>query len=399
MPDAPLIYAGDTNFNNIATIDVDAILNAKYKKIGQFAIPDPATPLIIIVTANPSDIDNTLGNEFLVAGINNIASLGGGYENEDLIEWIGIIAQFNNNWKQIVLSGTIAVLMDQFFTQVRADGHGHHFVPKSVSGDLFRDKKISNDVYKFFMTHTIDPEFYDHVADTWKGITHIEYTKSIKEILDAYMSKCGGTITVEQATEFLRWAESGVVDEEEIVLKKVVESHGEAAQKIAAWRSGFMASCGIAEEVKDKLTQKEARQLAKVLVNGEEYNTLSPSAQTLYKSLVAKYDGVKNVSVRLAAKGLSKILPKVLPLVGPIIFTITAKNAYANSTKPAGRAAFDAADTAVREAFFIDLIESAARPMYRKIDSVFKDLYDSSKDGPVRGKQRKVIQDFNNNKV
>jgi hypothetical protein len=52
MPDAPVIYAGNPSFVNFEFVDVEGILEEKYRKIGELVLPKPVMPPNSMVETN-----------------------------------------------------------------------------------------------------------------------------------------------------------------------------------------------------------------------------------------------------------------------------------------------------------------------------------------------------------
>jgi hypothetical protein len=143
---------------------------------------------------------------------------------------------------------------------------GHHIVPQKVVEALL--SILDPDAIKVFANTIIDPELYNHGPDTWNGVTHPEYSKLVKELLQAYRDSVnkGGKLDKLQAERFIKIL---IGDAE---LPTALAQFAERLKRIRLYLNGLRESIFLAVGLKSAnstLTKQEVKEAVKLILESK----------------------------------------------------------------------------------------------------------------------------------
>ena len=241
------------------------------------------------------------------------------------------------------------------FTGVHAPVHlaaaaravaGHHWVPQGVFKPL--KDRMTQDAFDIFKLGTESTGEYNHAFDTWKGVTHGEYSKAMTELLKDWIAKKGNKLKADDASRFLSWIATGKCDDPAFLAK-----HKNLFDTVFKWRGGFNQSIVIAAraaEINPKLTAAELKSIAQQVVNGAPTKPLSKAAAKALQGVAA--------GGKAALKATAK---RVLPGLMFLSAAMAAKRGWAGEGGY-GDGAWGAASEVLRDLVSADAVEQIVFP-------------------------------------
>ena len=114
------------------------------------------------------------------------------------------------------------------------DGKGHHWIPEKVREKLAKMNRLGSEAIEYFKKFTLPTSFYIHRGDTWKGVSHSDYSLAVEQLLIAFCKDVanGGKLTLEQATQFGEFVSTGIFPE------SLVKANPKAAEDATNWARG-----------------------------------------------------------------------------------------------------------------------------------------------------------------
>jgi hypothetical protein len=167
--------------------------------------------------------------------------------------------------------------------QVAAGAGGHHWVPQTAFGSF--ESRMTTDAYEIFKAGTKATDPYRHGFDSWNGVTHGDYIKDMRELLDDWIRTNGGKLKGDAAEKFLSWMAKGECKDPKFAAK-----HKELFARVFKWRKSFLQSIVVAHaaaEINPKLTPAELKSIAQQVVNGKPTQPLSKAAAKAAKSVIS----------------------------------------------------------------------------------------------------------------
>ena len=207
---------------------------------------------------------------------------------------------------------------------------------------------MTQDAFDIFMLGTESTGVYNHAFDTWKGVTHDQYSKAMTELLEDWIAKKGNKLDADGAREFLSWIATGNCDK-----PAFLRTHKALFDTVFKWRGGFNQSIVIAAraaEINPKLTPAELKSIAQQIVNGAPTKPLSKAAA---KALQGIAEGGK-----AALKATAK---KVLPGLMFLSAAMAAKRGWAGEGNY-GDGAWGAGSEVLRDLVSADTVEQIVFP-------------------------------------
>jgi hypothetical protein len=245
---------------------------------------------------------------------------------------------------------------------------GHHWVPQAVYGAL--KDRMEREAFEIFEAGTESTGMYNHAFDTWKGVTHDQYSKAMNGLLDDWIQKQGGKLNEKDAKKFLSWIATGHCDDAAFLKK-----HKGLFDTVFKWRAGFNQSVVIAAraaELNPKLTAAELKAIAQQFVNGKPTKALSVAAAEAFQGII---EGGKNA--------LKKTAKKVLPGLMFISAAMAAKRGWAGDSRY-GDGAWGATSEVMRDLVSADLVEDIVFPKVIDMMGGMVDLLVPGLNGPMK---------------
>ncbi|MHB0961167.1 MAG: Clp protease/crotonase-like domain-containing protein [Pirellulaceae bacterium] len=143
------------------------------------------------------------------------------------------------------------------------NGKGHHIVPQDVFNRL--RYYFDDEAYDYVRHASRDPGYYVHRLDSWRGITHPQYSNAVENLLREYkrLYSPSSPLTPERAKNFIEFLHG------ERNLSKLCTMTDDVAT-VRTWLKGFYESAAHAKTLKaidETLTADEIKGLVRQLVN------------------------------------------------------------------------------------------------------------------------------------
>jgi len=263
-------------------------------------------------------------------------------------DWEDLERMEDNIRREGLLDNAIPDLPESIPLEDVAVRDGHHWVPQSVFKKLLKENLISQEVYDFLDTMTLDPELYNHGFDTWTinengkirdielfedvsqevpGIkrTHHKYNNSVEEM---FRKSLAGAKKPEQqlqaAKEMVAWlSDRGGNVKLPPAIKAALDKGGPAAEALKeavdsakGWRTGFYDSIVKAAAFKAYMPDASPeciKKAAQALQKGTPISEITnPEVKKLLQAIAKGGKSKWMDALKKGAKISGKILPGVI---------------------------------------------------------------------------------------